>query len=56
MTDEQLLREANETLKLIYLLVANPVKGGRGLTLTSSEIIRQTADTITKLEQRLLRE
>jgi len=52
--DEQLLREADEALKLIYLLVAHPVKGGRGLTRTPSEIIQQAADAITKLEERLL--
>ncbi len=56
MTDEQLMREALEALKLIYLLVTHPVSGGRGLTLTSSEIIHQTNTAITKLEERLLKE
>ncbi len=56
MTDEQLLREASEALKLCYLLLANPVRGGRGLTRTPSEIIQQAYAAITKLEERLLNE
>ncbi|KKN46064.1 hypothetical protein LCGC14_0676830 [marine sediment metagenome] len=56
MTDVELMRDARDALALIYLLVAHPVKDGRGLTRTPSEIIQQAHDAIAKLEERLLRE
>ena len=38
-------------LEWLYLLVAHPVKGGRGLTKTSSEIIEQARAVIEEAKK-----